>query len=111
MFGQVTNEFACRSTVRLAWQIPLRSNRLLIGAVLAELAMLAGFLIHPAPRAPARSVAPSPAGVLAAILAVPAVLAADTVHKRIARSAKQTRRTQPKTTSAINTLSAGYYGW
>jgi magnesium-transporting ATPase (P-type) len=47
VFGQVTNAFAYRTTVRLAWQIPLRANRLLVGAVFAELAMLAAFLYIP----------------------------------------------------------------
>ncbi|MCI4674127.1 cation-translocating P-type ATPase [Candidatus Mycolicibacterium alkanivorans] len=106
VFGQVSNAFACRSTVRFAWQIPLRSNRLLIGAVAAELAMLAAFLyIAPLAHLLGQS-PPSGAGVLAAALAAPAVLAADTLQKRITRSAKQTRRIRPKTTGAIEHLGA-----
>lgn len=101
VFGQVTNAFVCRSTVRLAWQIPLRSNRLLFGAVTAELAMLAAFLYIPPLAHLLGQSPPSPAGVLAATLAVPAVLAADTLYKRITLSTKQTRTTQPKVTSAI----------
>ena len=93
VFGQVSNAFACRSTVRFAWQIPLRDNRLLIGAILAELAMLAAFLYIPPLGHLLGQSPPSLAGVLAAALAAPAVLAADTVHKRITRSNQQPART------------------
>lgn len=86
VFGQVANAFACRSTVRFAWQIPLRDNRLLIGAVLAELVMLAAFLYIPPLAHLLGQSPPSLIGVLAALLTAPAVLAADTVHKRITRA-------------------------
>ena len=100
VFGQVANAFACRSSVRFAWQIPLRDNRLLIGAVVAELAMLAAFLYIPPLAHLLGQSPPPPAGVLAAALAAPAVLAADTLHKRITRGSQQTRRGQPKTIRA-----------
>ena len=93
VFGQVANAFACRSTVRFAWQIPLRDNRLLIGAILVELAMLAAFLYIPPLAHLLGQSPPSLAGVLAAALAAPAVLAADTGHKRITRSSQQPART------------------
>lgn len=44
VLGQVANAFACRSTVRPGWHIGWTTNRLLLGAVVAELAVLAGFL-------------------------------------------------------------------
>ena len=53
--------------------------------------------LHSATRAPARAVTPSLADVLAAALAAPAVLAADTVHKRITRSGQQPARTYTTT--------------
>ena len=93
VFGQVANAFACRSSVRFAWQIPLRDNRLLIGAVVAELAMLAAFLYIPPLAHLLGQSPPPPAGVLAAALAAPAVLAADTLHKRITRGSPQPART------------------
>ena len=77
----------------LFWQIPLRDNRLLIGAVVAELAMLAAFLYIPPLAHLLGQSPPPPAGVLAAALAAPAVLAADTLHKRITRFSQQPART------------------
>jgi magnesium-transporting ATPase (P-type) len=44
---QVANAFACRSTTRPAWALPPLSNRLLVGAVLAELVLLVAFLGFP----------------------------------------------------------------
>ncbi|MGE5695611.1 MAG: cation-translocating P-type ATPase [Candidatus Sericytochromatia bacterium] len=86
VFGQVANVFACRSTIRFAWQIPLRINRLLIVAVLAELGMLAAFLYIPPLAHLLGQSPPSPVGLLAAALAIPAVLAVDTVQKMVVRS-------------------------
>ncbi len=85
VFGQVANVFACRSTVRFAWQIPLRINRLLIVAVLAELGMLAAFLYIPPLAHLLGQSPPVAAGFLAAVLAAPAVLAVDTLQKLVAR--------------------------
>ena len=84
VFGQVANVFACRSTMRFAWQVPLRANRLLIWAIVAELAMLAAFLYIPPLAHLLGQSPPNAAGFLAALLAVPAVLAADTLHKLFA---------------------------
>jgi magnesium-transporting ATPase (P-type) len=42
VLGQVANAFACRSTLVPAWRVGWATNRLLLGAVVAELAMLAG---------------------------------------------------------------------
>lgn len=104
VFGQVTNAFACRSTVRPAWRIPLRDNRLLIGAILAELAMLAAFLCIPPIAHLLGQSPPNCVGILAATLAFPAVLAADTLYKRITGSRWQTRGTQKaRPTRAIKT--------
>ena len=47
VLGQVANAFACRSTARPAWKVGWTTNRLLLGAIVAELAMLAGFLYIP----------------------------------------------------------------
>ncbi len=106
VFGQVTNAFACRSTVRMTWQIPLLANRLLIGAVLAELALLAAFLYVPPIAHLLGQSPPNRAGILAATLAAPAVLIADTLHKRIALSTRQTHRIRSATTSAIDKQAA-----
>ncbi|WP_280381510.1 cation-translocating P-type ATPase [Nocardia wallacei] len=88
VFGQVANAFACRSTVRPVWRVPLRANRLLLGAVLAELGMLAAFLYIPPLADLLDHAAPNGWGFLAAALAMPAVLLADTAYKsrRLRRS-------------------------
>ncbi|MGF2944896.1 cation-translocating P-type ATPase [Mycobacterium sp. Lab-001] len=85
VFGQVANAFACRSTLRPAWNVPWRTNRLLLGAVGAELAMLAAFLYVPPLAHLLGQTGPSWAGWLTALLAIPAVLAADAIHKRLRR--------------------------
>lgn len=106
VFGQVINVFACRSTVRFAWQIPVRVNRLLIGAVLAELLLLATFLYVPSIAHLLGQSPPNSTGILAAALAAPAVLIADTLYKRIILSTRQTRKTRITTTSAIESRGA-----
>jgi magnesium-transporting ATPase (P-type) len=81
VLGQAANAFACRSTVRPPWRIGWTTNRLLLGAVVAALAMLAGFL-YLTPLADVLDQAPpSLAGFGVALLAIPAVLAADALHK------------------------------
>jgi hypothetical protein len=91
VLGQVANAFACRSTAVPAWRVGWATNRLLLGAVVAELAMLAGFL-YLTPVADLLDQAPPPlAGFGVALLAIPAVLAADTLHKA-ARGRARPRR-------------------
>ncbi|GAB4585646.1 cation-translocating P-type ATPase [Nocardia sp. IFM 10818] len=86
VFGQVANAFACRSTVRAFWRLPIRTNRLLGYAVLAELATLATFLyIGPIAGLLGHN-GPTLAGALIALLAIPAVLLADTLQKHLTRS-------------------------
>ena len=83
VLGQAANAFACRSTVRPAWRVPLRSNPLLLGGVAAELAMLAVFLFVPAIADLLDQAGPTWAGFAVAVLAIPAVLAADALQKRV----------------------------
>lgn len=81
--GQAANAFACRSTRLAAWRVPLGRNRLLLAAVAVELGMLVVFLFL-APLAELLGQAPpSAAGVVVAMLAVPAVVGADALHKRV----------------------------
>ena len=83
VIGQVANAFACRSVTRWPGALGWLSNRLLLAAVTAELLALAGFLFVP-PVARLLNQGPPPGpGWLAALLAAPAVLAADAIHKRI----------------------------
>ncbi|MCC7541382.1 MAG: cation-transporting P-type ATPase [Deltaproteobacteria bacterium] len=81
--GQMANAFACRSTHRPAWRLGLGSNRFLLWAVLAELAMLAMFLFVP-PIARLLGIAPPPAiGWWFAAAAAPAMIVADLAHKKL----------------------------
>jgi hypothetical protein len=83
VFGQVANAQACRSTVLPAWRLPLRRNRLLVGAVGAELAMPAGFLYIPPLAHLLDQTGPPAVGFAVAALAVPAVLVADALQKAV----------------------------
>ncbi len=85
VLGQAANAFACRSTVRPAWRIPLRSNPLLVGGVLAELAMLVVFLYVPPIADLLGQAGPTVAGFAVAVLAIPAVLIADAAQKYMGR--------------------------
>jgi magnesium-transporting ATPase (P-type) len=91
VLGQVANAFACRSTTRPAWKVGWTANRLLLGAIVAELAMLAGFLFIPPIADLLDQAPPSLAGFAVALLAVPAVLVADTVHKSAVRRQREAR--------------------
>ncbi len=83
VLGQAANAFACRSTVRPAWRIPLRGNPLLVGGVLAELAMLVAFLYVPPIADLLDQAGPTVPGFAVAVLAIPAVLGADAAQKAI----------------------------
>jgi calcium-translocating P-type ATPase len=81
VLGQMANAFACRSTTRWPGSLGWTTNRLLLGAVVFELLALGGFLFV-APVASLLGHAPPPLwGWAVAALAVPAVLAADALHK------------------------------
>jgi magnesium-transporting ATPase (P-type) len=86
VLGQAANAFACRSSVLPPWRLR-RQNRLLLGAVAAELAMLVGFLYIPPIARLLDQAPPTPVGFAVAVLAVPAVLAADALSKVAVRAA------------------------
>jgi magnesium-transporting ATPase (P-type) len=97
VLGQAANAFACRSTVSPPWRIGWTTNRLLVGAVVAELGMLAGFL-YLRPLADLLGQAPPTlAGFGVALLAVPAVLTADALHKAAQGSLGRTHPRVSKT--------------
>jgi magnesium-transporting ATPase (P-type) len=85
VLGQAANAFACRSTRRMFWQKSLGSNRLLVMAVVAQLAMLATFLYLPPLADLLGQAPPSAAGFAVACSAIVAVLAADTIQKLVVR--------------------------
>ena len=85
VLGQVGNAFACRSATLPAHTLGWTGNRLLIGAVIVELTALVAFLAV-GPLATRLDHAWPPATALAvAVLAIPAVLVADGLHKHVRR--------------------------
>jgi magnesium-transporting ATPase (P-type) len=81
VLGQLANAFACRSATVPPWRLGWGTNKLLVWAVLAELAILAACLYVPQLAALLGQAPPPAAGLLMAALAVPAVLAADWAYK------------------------------
>ncbi len=91
VLGQFANAFACRSTARTFWKLGWTTNRLLLGAMAAELAMLAAFLFFPPIADLLDQAPPSWAGFGVALLAIPAVLIADTMTKSASSRHRQRR--------------------
>jgi magnesium-transporting ATPase (P-type) len=83
VLGQLANAFACRSATVPPWKLGWGTNRLLVWAVLAELAILAACLYLPYVAAVLGQAPPTPMGMALALLAAPAVLAADWIHKAV----------------------------
>jgi magnesium-transporting ATPase (P-type) len=83
VLGQLANAYACRSETRAAFLIDPRRNRLLLGAIAAELGMLAVFLGVPPVADLLGGGWPTPAGWILAALVIPVLIAADTVHKLV----------------------------
>lgn len=86
VLGQSANAFACRSSERPAWTLPPWTNRLLIGAVTAELGLLILLLYVPPIATILGQAGPPAAGYAVAAAAIPAVLVTDALHKRLHRA-------------------------
>jgi hypothetical protein len=87
----MANVFACRSARRPPWRLGWTSNRLVVGAVVVELAALAAFLyIGPVASALDHAV-PSLWPAVVALLAAPAVLGADAAYKKRRGSGPKSR--------------------
>jgi magnesium-transporting ATPase (P-type) len=80
--GQMANAFACRSTRRPVWRIPLRDNFWILAAVAAELVLLLGFLGIPWLADLLGGAWPTTLGWLAALACPVAVIAVDSAAKR-----------------------------
>jgi magnesium-transporting ATPase (P-type) len=96
VLGQLANAYACRSETRPALRVDPRRNRLLPGAVAVELVLLTAFLGLPSVSTALGGTWPTPLGWQLAVLAVPAVLAADATHKW--SRTRRARRTRPTST-------------
>jgi magnesium-transporting ATPase (P-type) len=81
-FGQMANAFACRSTSRPVWRIPLRENLWVLAAVAAELVLLLTFVGVPWLADLLGGAWPSTLGWLAALASPAAVIGVDTWFKR-----------------------------
>jgi magnesium-transporting ATPase (P-type) len=89
VLGQMANAFVCRSTRASPQELGWFSNRYLVMAVCIEAIVLLCFLYVPPVAGILGHTPPSAAGYLTALLAIPAVFAADASHKwwrRIRRS-------------------------
>ncbi|MFC4059248.1 HAD-IC family P-type ATPase, partial [Planomonospora corallina] len=94
VLGQLANAFACRSETRWAGRLAWPGNRLLLGAVAAELVMLLAFLGLPFLADPLGGSLPPLEGWALAALAIPAVIGADALHKAL--RARRTTGTSPR---------------
>ncbi|MEW1805134.1 cation-transporting P-type ATPase [Pseudarthrobacter sp. NPDC080039] len=83
VLGQLANAFACRSATVPPWKLGWGTNRLLVWAVLGELAVLTVCLYVPYLATLLGQAPPTPLGLLLALLAAPAVLLADWIHKAV----------------------------
>jgi magnesium-transporting ATPase (P-type) len=81
VIGQMANAFACRSATRWPGAVGWTTNRLLVYAVCAEFMLLLFFLLVQPVAAVLGHAPPTNAGLTFAILAFPAVLMADSLHK------------------------------
>jgi magnesium-transporting ATPase (P-type) len=82
VIGQMANAFACRSATRSPAKLGWTGNRLLVGAVAVELGFLCAFLLIGPVASILDHAAPPLAGLAVALLAAPAVLLVDALHKR-----------------------------
>jgi magnesium-transporting ATPase (P-type) len=89
IFGQMATAFACRSATRPVHRVGLGGNRLLVGAVASSGLALAGFLLIPPVADVLEHAAPPAAGLAIALCAIPAVVAADAVHKALRARRRQ----------------------
>lgn len=85
----MANAFACRSAHLPARRVGLTGNRLLLAAVLTELALLAAFLFVGPLASLLEQAPPSLAGWAVVILTGPAVLFADGLDKTLRARARR----------------------
>jgi Cation transporting ATPase, C-terminus len=108
VLAQMANAICCRSETRLAFRPGPRRNTLLLKAIAIELLALLAFLGVPALTRVLGGAWPSALGWALALLAIPAVLAADTCYKLLRRSAEggSILDSEPGNTSASRPLSS-----
>jgi magnesium-transporting ATPase (P-type) len=102
VIGQLANAFACRSETRWVGAKGLGGNQLLVAAVACEIVLLALFLGLPPLADLLGGSLPSPEGWALALLAIPAVIFADALHKRFRHTDQ--RRMRAATQNASRTI-------
>jgi len=100
--GQMANAFACRSDTQPVWRQRLGTNRLLIAAVTAELALLGVFLGLPPLARLLGGSWPTTFGWALALCAVPIVIIVDASYKALRRS-----RSRELALASVGTTSGG----
>ena len=86
--AQLANAFACRSETHPVWALRLGANRLLLGALVAELALLAAFVGIPALADLLGGSWPSPTGWAMAVGAAGVLVLVDAAHKGVRHAAR-----------------------
>ena len=84
VLGQAANVFACRSTTRWPGSLGWGTNHLILVGVGVELVLLGLFLYLPPLASLLGQAPPTLLGWIGALLAIPAVLLADILHKHLA---------------------------
>ncbi|TJY70433.1 cation-transporting P-type ATPase [Arthrobacter sp. CAU 1506] len=82
VLAQLANAFACRSESVPPWRLGWGTNRMLLWAVVVELAALVAFLAIPPIAAMLGQAPPTTIGLLTAVLSMPALLASDYLYKK-----------------------------
>jgi magnesium-transporting ATPase (P-type) len=100
--GQMATAFACRSETQPVWRQRLGANRLLIGAVTAELVLLGVFLGLPPLTRLLSGSWPSTLGWALAFCAVPIVVIVDASYKALRGS-----RSRVLALASVRTASGG----
>lgn len=85
VLGQIANAFACRSTTRPVWRMPVRDNLSIVWAVTAQFVLLLLFLGVPPLAQLLGGGWPPLHGWAVAVLAIPAVILTDAAHKTLLR--------------------------
>lgn len=81
VLGQAANAVACRSATRPAWRVDWLGNRMLLAALAVEILLLVFFLHFPPLAGAFGHSPPAPEDAAVALLVIPALLAADGLHK------------------------------
>ena len=97
VLGQAANAFACRSTVRPVWRIVPRVTRTIVSAVVVQLVLLMVFLFPPMAGVLDQS-RPTAVGFAVAVVAMPAIVVVDAIHKLTVR--RRSRRLRLRTESS-----------